>query len=89
MHVQGGAKQIKSRELDLKQPDHNTWPALAAQCEILEKLGTSLHLRQSTCTAAFAQQSSICLINLDSFVGVAVLYSAEMFQDISGALGTK
>lgn len=78
-HLQGRARQIKSRELDLKQSYHNTRSASAAQCEIL---GTSLHPRHPTCTATLAQQSSICLINLDSFVGVTVLYSAETFQVI-------
>lgn len=68
---------------------HITYGLPWQQCEILEKLGTSLYLRHTTCTAMLAQQNSICLINLDSFVGVTVLYSAAMSKDIFGVLGTR
>lgn len=88
-HVQEGARQIKSTVSDLKQPYPYTWSALTAQCEILEKLDTSLQPWHPTCTTMLTQQSSLCLINLDSSVGITVWYSADTFQDISGVLGTK
>lgn len=66
-----------------------TWSALAAQCEILEKLDISPQPWHPTCTAMLNQQSSLCLINLDSSVGITVLYSEDTFQDIFGILGTK
>lgn len=79
-HVQEGARQIENSF---------TCSALAAQCEILEKLDTSPQPWHPTCTAMLTQQSSLCLINLDSSVRITVLYSADTFQDISGVLGTK
>lgn len=85
-HVQEGARRIKSRVSDLKQPYPCTWSALAAQCEILD---TSLQPWHPTCTAMLTQKSSLWLINLDSSVGITVLYSADTFQEISGVLGTK
>lgn len=66
-----------------------TWSALAAQCEILEKLDIPPQPWHPTCTAMLNQQSSLCLINLDSSVGITVLYSEDTFQDIFGILGTK
>lgn len=64
-------KAHKEQSKDLQQRYHIR-SALTAQREVLERLGTSLYPRHLTCTAKLAQQSSICLINLDSFVGVTV-----------------
>lgn len=55
-HVQEGARRIKSRVSDLKQPYPCTWSALAAQCEILD---TSLQPWHPTCTATLTQKSSL------------------------------
>lgn len=67
------------------QQTYHIWSALAAVWD----LGKAGHISLPQAYDLLAQQNSICLINLDSFVGVTVLYSAAMFKDIFGVLGTR